>query len=74
MVPVRINVLTTSAGIVTSAAPLSSIKLRVIALFISTGTSKVPPTAFSGIDWDGFSAARRAWAYFLSSLGIEINE
>jgi len=42
-VPVRVSVITTSAGIATSLAPLSRMNLSVIASFIRTGTMYVPP-------------------------------
>jgi len=47
-VPVRISVRTTSGGIVTSAAPLSSVKCKVIWLLMETGTLNVPPSNRSG--------------------------
>jgi hypothetical protein len=49
IVPVRFNVEKTSIGMLTSAAPPSITKLRVIAPFISTGTINVPPSDLSGI-------------------------
>jgi hypothetical protein len=49
MVPVRINVEKTSAGTVTSAAPLSIVNSSVIAPLISTGKTNAPPTFFNGV-------------------------
>ncbi len=49
-VPVRTSVEKTSAGIDTSAAPLSSVNPSVILSFIKTGTTNVPPSFLSGID------------------------
>src|ERR1700719_3176360 len=46
-VPVRMSVSTTSAGILTSAAPLSSTKFNVILLLVETGTVNVPPSICS---------------------------
>jgi hypothetical protein len=48
-VPDRTSIKTTSAGMLTSDAPLSITKFRVIALFIRTGTTYVPPFSFTGI-------------------------
>jgi hypothetical protein len=47
IVPARINVDTTSAGGLTSAAPLSMTKSNVTVPFIWTGTTNVPPSIFS---------------------------
>src|SRR6516164_7488857 len=56
IVCVRINVEKTSSGTLTSAAPLSTPNSSVIAPFISTGTTNMPPSCFSGtaIRDDGF--------------------
>ena len=56
IVCVRTNVEKTSAGTLTSAAPLSTPNSSVIAPFISTGTTNMPPSCFSGtaIRDDGF--------------------
>jgi hypothetical protein len=43
--PARTKVRMTSAGISTSEAPLSTIKLRVIVSLIVTGILNVPPSA-----------------------------
>ena len=43
--PARINVSTTSTGMVTSVTPLSTVKFRVTVLFIKIGATKVPPSA-----------------------------
>jgi len=48
IVPARIRVPTTSAGTATSAAPLSTTKFSVIAPFMNTGTTNVPPRGFNG--------------------------
>jgi hypothetical protein len=50
MVWVRCNVEKTSSGIETSAAPLSTVKSKVILSLISTGTTNVPPSNLNGID------------------------
>src|ERR1700746_3598974 len=56
IVRVRINVEKTSSGTLTSAAPLSTPNSSVIAPFISTGTTNMPPSCFNGaaIRDDGF--------------------
>jgi len=48
-VPVRINVSTTSAGMLTSDAPLSTMKFSVRTPLIKTGTTKTPLRLCSGI-------------------------
>src|SRR5258708_6915267 len=48
IVPVRFSVRNTSAGTLTSVAPLSTTKSNVKVLFISTGTPNVPPSLFNG--------------------------
>jgi hypothetical protein len=52
-VPVRTNVEKTSAGILTSLAPLSTVKSNVIAPFTCTGTTNVPPAFFNDTAFDG---------------------
>jgi hypothetical protein len=56
MVPVLLKVEKTSAGTATIEAPLSTPKSSVIAPFISTGTTNMPPSCFNGtpIRDDGF--------------------
>ena len=56
MVPIRTNVEKTSAGMLTSAAPLSTVKSNLIAPFICTGTTNVPPAFFNGTAFNGTPA------------------
>ena len=51
-VPVLMRVNTTSAGMLTSAAPLSTVKSNVIAPLIITGTTYVPPSIRIGTEVD----------------------
>jgi hypothetical protein len=50
IVPARTNVEKTSAGIDTSAAPLSIVNSRVILSFTTTGTTNVPPSCLRATD------------------------
>lgn len=50
MVPARVSIKKTLAGMDTSDAPLSIVKFSVILSFMTTGTTNVPRSRMSGID------------------------
>jgi len=69
IVPALINVMTTSAGMLTSALPLSIVKFKLIAPLIKTGTTNVPPSICMATPVDpGGGPSREAGG---AALGIE---